>query len=184
MKKLVAIALLLIHLYNIGGQLLCYELLVYQSDKLFAEQINKNRYNTTDLTVVKIPVDMPGINDWVGYEDLSGQVKFKNASYNYVKLKVTRKALYLMCVPNYPTTHLTPLNIIDARQITDIPVPKKEHVPFGKINLPAYHYQNNNYGFSVPVTLLGRNLHHKLAQLPDAVISGPAQPPDNAIYLS
>ncbi len=75
MKKLLAILLLLIHLFNIGGQLAFHEYLVYQSDKFFNEQISENHYNIDDLTEICIPVNMPGITDWKSYENLSGSVQ-------------------------------------------------------------------------------------------------------------
>ena len=184
MKKLIAITLLTIHLFNIGGQLAFHQYLVYQSDKLFDEEINKNHYNTNDLTEVRIPVNMPGISDWSGYENLSGQVKFANASYNYVKLKMTRNAIYLMCVPNYETTHLNSDNIIYAGQIKDIPVPKKEHVPFGKINLIIYNHQCIYYKFSTPLLMIREIICDKHPDIPASVIPGSGQPPDRLPFAS
>jgi hypothetical protein len=54
-------------------------------------------------------------------------------TYNYVKMKITRTALCLMCVPDYATTRFSQNNVIDARNTKSIPVPKKNHVPYGKI---------------------------------------------------
>ena len=108
---------------------------VYLSDKFFTEQTSKGLYNVNDLTEVKIPVNMPQIIDWKAYENVTGQVQFENISYNYVKMKITRNAIYLMCVPNYSTTHLSHQNIIIAKQVKDCRVPKKNHVPYTKTTL-------------------------------------------------
>jgi hypothetical protein len=129
--------MLAIYLLNIGGQLAAYQFMVYKSDKFYNAQTKVGRYNVNDLTEIRIPAEMPGISDWAGYENVSGQVKFAYESYNYVKMKVTRHAIYLMCVPNYETTNLSTQNIIHAENIKDIPVPKKQHVPYGKIVLSA-----------------------------------------------
>jgi hypothetical protein len=137
LKKTIAAALLFIYLFNIGGQLALHQYFAYLSDKFFTEQTAKGLYNVDDLTEVKLPVNMPGITDWKSYENIKGQIKFENNSYNYVKMKITRTALYLMCVPDYKTTRFTNRNIIDARQAKNVPVPKKDHVPFSKATSSA-----------------------------------------------
>ncbi|MGZ3833268.1 MAG: hypothetical protein ACXVB0_07090, partial [Mucilaginibacter sp.] len=134
MKKLIAISLLVLQLFSLYGYMALYEYRVYQSDRLFNEQISENRYKLDDLVAVKVPVNMPTIQDWKDYVFVSGQVQFKNNCYNYVKLKMTRDTIYLMCIPNYNKTKLINQNIIDARKIADIPVSKKGRVPFGKGN--------------------------------------------------
>ena len=184
MKKLIALSLLFIHLFNIGGQLLFYEYALYQSDKLFDEQINQNRYNPDDLTEVRIPANIPGIADENNYEYINGRVQFGNTAYNYVKIKITRTAIYLVCIPNYATTHLSNQNIINAMQIPDIPVPKKDHVPFGKINLACYNYQNIHFKFTIPLISNGKNIPDHFLMIPNAIITGPGQPPDITTLFS
>lgn len=137
MKKTIAAALLFIYLFNIGGQLALHQYFAYLSDKFFTEQTAKGLYNVNDLTEVKLPVNMPGVTDWKSYENISGQIQFGNESYNYVKMKVTRTALYVMCIPEYKTTRLVNQNIIDAKQAKNVPVPKKDHVPFSKATFSA-----------------------------------------------
>jgi len=184
LKKLIAISLLAIHLFTIGGQLIFYQYQVYKSDKFYNEQISKNHYNINDLTEISIPVNMPDVTDWKYYQNLSGRVQFQNSSYNYVKIRMTRKAIYLMCVPNYQTTHLSDQNIIYAGQIKDIPVPKKDHVPFGKINKTVYNNQTTYYGFSTPAITVRKpiNINHSI--ILSCFITGPGQPPDRKTILS
>lgn len=137
MKKLIAATILTIYLFNMGGQLVVHQYLAYVADRFFNEQTSKGLYNVNDLTEVAIPVNMPNIADWKAYENISGQIQFGDASYNYVKMKITRHTLYLMCVPNYNTTHLSNQNIIIAKQVKNTPVSKKDHVPYGKTTLLA-----------------------------------------------
>jgi hypothetical protein len=184
LKKLVAIVLLSIHLFNIGGQLAFHQFLVYRSDKFFNDQISKNHYKLDDLSEIKVPVNMPGITDWTSFQNLSGRVQFKDASYNYVKIKITRHAIYLICVPNYETTHLSDQNIISARQIADIPVSRKDHVPFGKVNLTVYHCQIAYYQFSAPLIITTKNIDNSYCIIPNTFITGPGQPPDSSANIS
>ncbi len=179
MKKLIAILLLFIHFVNTTGQLAIYEYFVYKSNKLFNEQINRNRYNVDDLTEIKVPVNLPGITDWKNYEKLSGRIQFGASAYNYVKIRMTRNAIYLVCIPNYETTHLAETNVIYARQIPDIPVTKKDHVPFGKTNSVDYNYQVMDYKFRIPIITTAIVFCGDHSDAANFNITGPAQPPDS-----
>ncbi|MGZ3872791.1 MAG: hypothetical protein ACXVJD_07725 [Mucilaginibacter sp.] len=124
------------------GQAAVYQYLCYRAENFFNAQIKDGRYNVNDLTEVKIPAELPGIADWAGYELVSGRVQFANESYNYVKMRVTRHAIYLMCIPNYETTRFANGNIIHAENIKGVQIPKKEHVPAGKTTL------SDNFSFT------------------------------------
>ena len=158
MKKLIAMALLGIHLFAIGGHVMLYQCAVYHTDKLFNEQIGHGKYNLGDLVEIKLPVKTQCTQNWDYFEGIHGQVQFKNTCYNYVKLKLSKDTIYLMCIPNYEKTTLINENIINARDIGDIPVNKKDHVPFGKApDLGKYSYPVVLHHFSSPVTKLHTN---------------------------
>ncbi|WP_429263132.1 hypothetical protein [Mucilaginibacter sp. 3215] len=178
MKKFIALTLLSFHLLNIGGQLALHQFMVYKSNKYFAEQTAKGFYNVKDLTEVVIPVNMPSITDWKNYENIHGQIRFGNNSYNYQKMRVTSRAIYLMCIPNYETTRLADKNIINAKDVKENPVPQKEHVPFGKIimqdnlNFAFVHFE-----FSCPIKYTQQTVVHPVQQLIPAHQDIPEQPP-------
>jgi hypothetical protein len=175
LKKLTAVVVLIVYLFNIGGQLVLHQYFAYLSDKFFNEQTSKGLYNVNDLTEVKLPYNMPGITDWKNYENISGQIQFENVSYNYVKMKITRTAMYLMCVPDYATTHLANQNIIGANQVKHQPIPKKDHVPFSKTTLPGkFNFAFIQFNFSAPFisTVAAavqpvQQLHHHSTDIPE-----------------
>lgn len=178
MKRLLAISLLFVHLYSLYGHTALYAWCVYRSDKFFNEQISMDKYSLDDLVSVKIPVKMPSIEDWKDYQYISGQVQFQNNSYNYVKLRMTRDTVYLMCIPNYKKTRLITQNIINARKIADIPNGKKEHVPFGKLStLSDYNCQVTKYLFVTPVATLKTNTASISSGIIEHTLPSPAPPP-------
>lgn len=181
MNKSLAYLMLFIHLFNLGGTLALHQYLVYRSDKFFDEQISKNKYSVDDLTEIRIPANMPTISDWKDYVTMNGSVHFENTAYNYVKIRMTRSAIYLVCIPNYPTTRLVMQNIIDARQIADIPVPKKDHVPFGKVNFISYNYQPVQYTFEVAAVVIEKATFRNYFLIPASCITGPGQPPETTV---
>jgi hypothetical protein len=178
LKKPIAALLLTIYLFSVGGQLALHPLLSYFSDRFFEEQTSKGLYNTGDLTEVKIPVNMPNIADWREYENINGQINFENVSYNYVKMKITRTAMYLMCVPNYTTTKLSHQNIIEAKQSGKTAIPKKEHVPHGKTTFTGIcSYAFTQFAFSSFVKTLRGTVVHPTQRLAFQYRDVPWQPP-------
>ncbi|MDB4918260.1 hypothetical protein [Mucilaginibacter sp.] len=178
MKKLIAITLLGLQIFSICGHLVLYQYFVYQSDKLFNDRISKNLYNVHDLVQIKVPAHTGVTQNWNSFEKINGQIQFKSTCYNYVKLKLTRDTIYLMCVPNYEKTRLFNQNIINASQIADIPVNKKDHVPFGKaIDLGKYNYPIVLFKFSPPVIILQANNIIFCSSPVQHYIDTPHQPP-------
>ena len=137
-----------------------------------------DKYSLDDLVSVKVPVKMPTVEDWKDYVAVAGQVQFQNNSYNYVKLRMTKDTLYLLCIPNYKKTKLISQNIINARKIADIPNSKKDHVPFGKQSiLNDYNLDAVKYSFASPVTFIDNTIGSINAGLVKCSLSSPAPPP-------
>lgn len=173
-----AATMLTIYLFNIGGQLTLHQYFSYLSDRFFNEQASKGLYNVNDVTEITIPLNMPGITDWKNYENVSGQIQFENVSYNYVKMRMTRTAMYLVCVPNYKTTRLLNQNIIGAKKIKDIQLPKKNHVPYGKVAvLGQFSLAFTHFEFNTPFKNITIKVIHTAQQIFDHSPSIPEQPP-------
>src|ERR1700759_5085324 len=96
-------------LFNLGGYLLLFQYLIYQSDRSIIQKINNNHYKSSDLVEVKIPVHL-NIQDWTEFEPISGVVQLKDNNYNYAELKMTRDTIYLMCIPNANKSRLVTAN--------------------------------------------------------------------------
>ncbi|GAB2697475.1 hypothetical protein GCM10027037_21960 [Mucilaginibacter koreensis] len=154
MRKVIALVLLSIQLYTIGGYLALRQYLVHRSEQFFNAEVAKNRYYIPDLFEVKIPVNLPGIHDWDAYEHISGQIHFRDNVYNYVQMRMTSHYLYLKCVPNYKTTRFSEDNILRADPIKDIPAPKKHHVPeAGIFMMAAYTVHQPHVAVLPPVII-------------------------------
>jgi hypothetical protein len=178
LKKLIALILLAVFLFNIGGYLAIHEYLEYKTDHFFTEQTRKGLYNSNDLTEVKLPANLPGITDWKHYENISGQVQFGNTSYNYVKMKITRNAIYLMCIPNYKTTRLTDKNIIQAKNMAGTKVPQKQHIPYGKGTLKDdSNITLLQFAIIIQVRTLAKPVLQPVLQLVHPHLDIPEQPP-------
>jgi hypothetical protein len=178
LKKPIAVSLLVIYLFSISGHLALHQYLNYLSDQFFTEQTSKGLYNTGDLTEVKLPANMPDIADWKSYENISGRIDFEDISYNYVKMKITRTAIYLMCVPDYKTTKLCSQNVINARHTQSPSIPKKNHVPYGKIAISGqFSCAFTQFAFYSFAKSLPPVIVHPSARLASQYGDIPRQPP-------
>ena len=120
---------------------------------------------------------MPNVSDWADYEKVSGSIRFANAAYNYVEMRVTRNAVYLKCIPNYETTRLSKENVIHAENI-DMQIPKKEHVPYGKTTI-AYNLSFSfiKFQFNAPFNSLAEKATQPVLQTTCQSADIPEQPP-------
>ncbi len=178
MKKLIAITLLCLHTFSICGHLLLYQYSLFITYRIFNERISQNVYNLNDLVEIKIPLVNPINQNWRKYASVSGRVQFRLKSYNYVKLKLTPHAIYLACIPNYEKTKLSNHNIINAKDIDDIPVKKKDHVPFGKLaDIGKYNPGGTCFAFKPAIIMLSVKKEHFAAATIDTEIQCAKPPP-------
>ena len=132
-------AMLMLLVFNLGGYQLLFQYFIYQSDDFITGQINNNRYKSTDLVEVKIPVHLV-ISDWDAFQPIGGQVKLKDKVYNYAELRLTRDTMYLMCLPNHEKARIINAKNVYNKQVNDIPVNKKSNLPLIKKNLSENYY--------------------------------------------
>jgi len=121
MKKLAAITLLTVHLFNLAGYLLFFQYFIHQSDQRFGQQLDSAQYDVSDLLELKIPLHLPYIDNWSGYERVDGEVEFKGVHYNYVKRRVCNDTLYLMCLANKDKSGLLIARNDFTQKMNDIP---------------------------------------------------------------
>jgi hypothetical protein len=180
LKKIFAIAMLALLLFNIWGYQLLFEYFIYQSDNSITEQINNNRYKPTDLVEVKIPVHL-NIQDWDDFKPITGRIKVKETCYNYAELKMTRDTLYLMCISNNDKARLIKAGVIYAKAVNDVlPVSKKGHDQSTKKEntLSEYNLLTFNYKYSAYATAIKQSNCVITLSLDNPFIESPVKPPN------
>ena len=127
-----------------------YQYYIHQSDVQIVKEIFDNKVNDAKLVEIKVPVNMPTIQDWTEYEVIQGQIQLKDTYYNYVRLKMTRDTMYFVCIPNSVKTRLAKANVIAAKEFSDVPLTKKGHeAPVKKINsISDYNLQSFTYEYA------------------------------------
>ena len=175
--------LLSVHLFYLGGYTFVFQYLIHRSDVQLVKQMYDNKANSKRFVELKVPVNMPTIQDWAEYEHIEGQIQLNNTYYNYVRLKMTRDTMYLICLPNNTKASLEKANVILAKNINDIPISKKgtTNPLTKKVNL-VYDNVDEVMQYSyTPVSKLVKistTLHQ--SYLSNPYIESPGKPPNAA----
>ncbi|WP_295673766.1 hypothetical protein [uncultured Mucilaginibacter sp.] len=179
MKRLFAIILLSVHLFNLGGYALFYQYFIHRADVQMVKEVYNDKINDSRFIELKIPVHMPTITDWTEYEVVAGQVQLKNAYYNYVKLKMTRDTMYFICLPNTAKTRLVAANIITAKEISDVPMSKKGEQGMKKLSTSdEYSLPVFKYHYAAFETLIKPCCKNVFLGLHNPYIESPGKPPN------
>lgn len=168
MKKLFALFLLSIQLFNLSGYLIA-RFLISQNDRHLVYQLDKNRYADKDLVLIKIPLSLPYTTDNSSYTRVNGQVEFKGTYYNYVKRKISRDTLMLLCIPNAEKKRL----LLSATQLGNV----SEAVTSGKSHQPELKRSKtlDDYIFSIQGAVAGISSGVNDAHFPCSILL-PASP--------
>jgi hypothetical protein len=96
LKKLVSILLLNVFLFNLIGYKLFFNYLEYKADQELAALIDA--VDDDNLIEIKIPIMLPYHTDWKDFERVDGEVVLNGLTYRYVKQKVYKDTLILLCL--------------------------------------------------------------------------------------
>jgi hypothetical protein len=178
MKRLTSLALLLVLLFNTGGYLLFFQLLIYCSDTTAERHINRNQFKPAELEVVKVPLQLPAVVNWENYEQIEGQMSLKGHNYNFVGLKITRDTMFLLCLPNKAKNRLVNDYMVYAQQVNDSPQAKKTQGLL-KISFPLlkYNFETLQFRFMVHSQPLEKPDTPVVFHIDNPVINAQERPP-------
>lgn len=100
MKKLTAIFLIVIFLFNNIGHRLWFYFEQQRSDKNIEALLDKQQYNEAELITIKMPLSLPYQNNTQDFERISGEINLDGKIYKYVKRKIENGELVLLCLPD------------------------------------------------------------------------------------
>lgn len=100
MKRIAAILLLCILLFNWCGYRWVLNRMEQQADTQLVAQLDRHDYDDSQLIEIRIPLNMPYLTTQADFERCDGQVEVNGQHYNYVKRKIDNGQLVLKCIPN------------------------------------------------------------------------------------
>jgi len=182
LKKLLAIALLSVHLFNLTGYSLLFQCMMNNADTQMVHRLDNNKYNDKDLVEVKLPLNMPYLTTAKDFVRIDGTIELDGVQYNYVKRKVAGDTLYLLCLPNFLKTQLHNEKTDFAKAAADVPNSNKSP----ETSLAKKQGVTDEYNCVAAEQLgspqLSFNHSHAIFICPETLsvfIKSPAQPPDH-----
>jgi hypothetical protein len=138
LKRLAAIVFFVVILFNFYGYRVVIAYMQSNSDVQAEEQIDKNNYNEQQLVSIKTKLDLPYYSSSPDYERAYGAITINGINYQYVKRRVYRDTLELLCLPNEAKTKLQSVKNELAKSFADgQPSTPKKNTTI-KITLPDF----------------------------------------------
>jgi hypothetical protein len=188
-KQLIAIVLIGILAYNLGGYQLYYHFAEQNTNETIQAKIEKEDYETEDLVSYKFSAkQLPYYTNSKHYEVANGEVEVNGMIMTYVKKRIFKDSIEYMCLPNQAKTNLRTARedffkmVNDLQNITKNPTPKKNTnnivKPFSfdavafeakQTNHSFFSVQQNKYSFYAK-DILANPYYQSLTPPPDYFI--------------
>ena len=106
MKRIASILLLAIFLFNWVGYRLLSDYLQHRADAALESRLDQDNYDESQLVEMRIPLNMPYLNNQSEFERFDGEAEVNGVLYKYVKRKIDNGQLVILCLPNQAKTKL------------------------------------------------------------------------------
>lgn len=183
MKKLFAILLLAVMVFNLVGYRLLFSYMDNKVQANMVKQLDENTYTADGLLEVKIPLQLPYTTNWKSFERFDGVIELNGVSYSYFERKISNDTLVLHCVPNLQRDHLKKAQKDFARAVNDFQHPQghKDEVPsLIKSLLLEFTGQHITYDYNVCAIKQTAYVTVNDALITSRFLASPEQPPELA----
>jgi hypothetical protein len=187
MKKIVAILLLFIFMFNLFGYKLYFSYLVENANHALESSLDKNDYCETDLLTIKIPISLPYYTNSSVFTRAYGEIEVKNILYKYVKTRIFNDSLEMLCIPNTSKQKL----LLSKDKFTQIvfDVQKDENKKSSKqnsvIKLLNEYEKNIDLNIHFTIHILNTSINYTyISKLYTSFHTIKEQPPDKELALA
>jgi chorismate mutase len=106
MKKIAAILLLGIFVFNLFGYRIWLSYLENKANRSLETAMENNKYNPEELISIKQSINLPYYNNTKEFSRMDGEVEVNGVYYKYVKCRIYNDSLELLCLPNAQKTNI------------------------------------------------------------------------------
>ena len=146
--------MLLVLLFNLVGYRLLINEMQDSMSVALERKVDRNEFDDHELITIKTKLNLPYYNSSPEFERVYGSININGVDYEYVKRRVYKDTLELLCLPNETKTRLeTAKNDFLNLSLNGQPANKKSGTAI-KINLPDFCQEITNY--SLPLLSLGK----------------------------
>ena len=170
--------------FNWYGYRIVSDFLQERSDVQMEARLDNNDYNEAELIEIRVPINLPYHNDWTDFERYDGEVEMNGIHYKYVKRKVEKGELVLMCLPNNERQLLQTARDNFFKLVNDLQQPDSgKKSDNGNSNsfkslFSEYQQEKNNWTVALLATEATNFPVKELQLIPSYLSSSPEQPPE------
>jgi hypothetical protein len=185
-KRIAAIFLLSLLLFNWVGYQLYTAILQENADKTLIANLDQEKYSDSDLLLIKVPATH--ISSYANsneFQRVDGKIEIEGVQYNYVKRRFSEGFLELLCTPNTTGTRIQTAKDEFFKLVNDLQHPgqsKKSdsHNNSFKGFTGEYYAESAAHSLPVLTPVLLKATEHYLLQVPSVYLTPAGQPPDLA----
>jgi hypothetical protein len=101
LRKLTAILLISIFLFNAGGYQVLHRFLQHELDKRLETQFDRHTYDEARLVSIKIPsARLPYCSSSRSFERVNGEIEMNGKLYKFVQRRIFNDSLEFLCIPD------------------------------------------------------------------------------------
>lgn len=98
MRRIVAIALLLLLLFNVLGFYGIFMGLQYQNRQQLVQRFDADQYDESQTITFKVPLSIPYAGDRQDYVRVDGEFEHEGEFFHMIKQRLSQDTLYVVCV--------------------------------------------------------------------------------------
>jgi hypothetical protein len=183
-KRLFAILMLVVLLFNSIGYRIVSYILEGRADHLLQAKIDAEQIDESQLIKITIPLKLPYHTEWKDFESYSGEVKVNGTYYKYVKRKVIVDSLVLLCIPNNGKLAFESSRDRFFQLINDLknPLEKKSGSIYNNL-ISDYLQKDNSFSLSVPINDLDLSYPISSSFISKICLERPVKPPEQRISI-
>jgi len=185
-KRIAAILLLGLLLFNWIGYQVYTAILQDHADKAMVASLDENNYSDADLISIKVPaVHLSSYVNSREFQRVDGSIEIAGIQYNYVKRRYIQDSLELLCIPNQASTSLQSAKNEFFKLVNDLQHPgqsKKSDQHNGNFKgfSAEYYADVQTLAFSKLAAVHQQVMDHYLLHIPAVYLTRAGQPPDLA----
>lgn len=124
-KKLIAILLVVLLLFNALGFYGLLEGLRYKTTLELVRRLDKNQYSQDEIVTLKVPFAIPYQLNSSDYERVDGEIEYGGEFYRLVSQKLTNDTLFIACIKDHSSNRIHKALADYVKTFTDKPTQSK-----------------------------------------------------------
>ena len=182
MRKITAIFLILVLLFNTAGYRMAISFIDERQDQRLETLLDNHEYEESELMEIRVELNMPYQQRFTEFERHYGELNIDGHTYTYVKRKIEGDVAIFKCIANPSKQQLSSLHdemtLANSNADMDQPGSQQKQNSFAK-NIGAEYDEQMNFAMEKPFSHITiKPGAHYLFRVQNTHLNTPHQPPE------